>query len=144
MAWDRPGISVDLTSERRSALSYYSGRLYEPRFKERLLSAIDLGCHCLIISGGYGVLRAEEYIHDYEAHLPRTATVWRSRIPLILGDYVKLQGIRRSLGAFSSGYGRVVPKGLTEDDVHVVPQVVGTGAVLNELREAWDSLLSGL
>jgi cytoplasmic iron level regulating protein YaaA (DUF328/UPF0246 family) len=44
----------------------------------------------LIISGGYGVVRAEEPIHNYNAHLgTQTKAVWSRRLPVVLRDYVQ-------------------------------------------------------
>jgi hypothetical protein len=63
----------------------------------------------LIVSGGYGLLRAEEPIHDYNAQMATTLPIWRSRIPTILRDYVRRNGIARTFGMFSQKYAEAVP-----------------------------------
>src|SRR5439155_22738084 len=46
--------------------------------------------------------------------------IWRCRLPEVLRDYVRQNGIRRTFGAFSSGYGAVVPSDLTDEDWRVI------------------------
>jgi hypothetical protein len=79
------------------------------------------GLQCLIISGGYGVLRAEEPIHSYKAHLgTQTRSVWAARLPVILTDYVHRQGVRRSYVLLSQQYAACVPR-LTPTESRSVP-----------------------
>jgi hypothetical protein len=50
--------------------------------------------HGLIISGGYGVVHAEEPIHNYNAHLgSKTKAVWSRRLPVVL-RYVQRNRIK--------------------------------------------------
>jgi len=125
LAFARRGVTLEADSEVRSAISYYSGQPYKNKeFRESLLQGLERGLHCLIISGGYGLLLPEEPINRYGAHLPtQTASVWRKRIPLILRDYVQRHGITRTIGVFSSGYANVVPDDLTGDDCREVPRI---------------------
>ena len=70
LAFDRPGTRLHLGSPVKSALTYYTGQPYATTgVKDALVAAIRKGLHCLIISGGYGVVRPEEPIHNYNAHL---------------------------------------------------------------------------
>lgn len=144
-AWRRKGVALYESSPLRPAIGYYTGRLYQaPGVRSLLLEAIRRGAHCLIISGGYGVLRAEEPIHNYNAHLPRTIDVWRPNIPTILRDYVSRQGISRTFGCFSRIYGSVLPVDLTGDDWRHIPEGPGTGPVLKELSGTWLQILRRL
>lgn len=121
-AFARPKATLEHSTPTRPALAYYTGNPYAvPGFRDQLEAALRAGLHCLIISGGYGLLRPEEPIHRYQAHLPATKTVWRLRLPAILRDYVARNGITIPLGAFSSGYAGVVPDNLTGDDHRYVP-----------------------
>ena len=87
----------DLYSQPVAALARYSGQPYETQgVVDGLLDAMAHGLHVLIVSGGYGVLRAEEPIRDYEAPIQRTLSVWRSRIPIVLRDCVNRIGIART------------------------------------------------
>lgn len=125
LAFARKGVSLDATSQARPALSWYSGQPYKQKhFRELLLEGVRRGLHCLIVSGGYGLLLPEEPIHRYGAHMPtQTLTVWRQRIPLILRDYVRQQDITRTIGVFSSGYASVVPDDLTRNDRREIPRI---------------------
>lgn len=142
---------VDLGSPLRPALATYTGYPYAtPGFRDLLVTHLRQGLHCLIISGGYGLLRPEEPIHTYQAHLQRTHSVWNRRIPELLRDYVRRNGIQRTFGVFTRSYASVVPDDLTNRDwravqtfdperdqgaaMRAVPQKVGT--VLVELMSA--------
>lgn len=140
LAFERRGTSLDLHSPLRPALAWYTGQPYAtPGVRERLVAAINRGLHCLIISGGYGVLRAEEPIHSYRAHLPsETRSVWARRVPLILQDYVTRNGIRRAITVVSGGYASALPEALCEHDVRHVPTFsrgVDSGAALRVVPE---------
>jgi len=122
LAFQRKGTKLELGSPQRSALEYYSGQPYTtPGVRMSLVDAIGRGLHCLIISGGYGVVRAEERIHKYNAHLgTQTRSVWARRLPEILKNYVQLQGITHSMVLLSQQYAACVPK-LTLDERRFVP-----------------------
>lgn len=79
-----------------------------PGFRDRILELLSGGTHCLILSGGYGLVRPEEPIHNYGAHMSATASVWRRRLPLILDDYVRRNRIDRVFIAGSSLYRTVL------------------------------------
>lgn len=87
-----------------------------------------MGFTCWILSGGYGLLRPEEAIHDYNAPLGKTLVAWRSRIPIILRDYVTRNGIVRTFGTFSRVYGEAVPDDLAEEDWRAVPSYEELGS----------------
>ena len=124
-AFQRPGTHLDLRSPQRPGLEYYSGQPYKtPGVTNRLVGAIGAGLHCLIVSGGYGVVRAEEPIHSYNAHLgTQTRSIWSSRLPQILRSYVERQGIKTSYVLLSTQYAACVPR-LTNDEYRYVPQFV--------------------
>ncbi len=91
---------------------------------EGLVAAIARGLHCLIISGGYGVVRAEEPIHRYHAHLgTQTRTVWSRRLPSILRSYVDRQGITHSHVLLSTQYAACVPR-LSATEERFVPEFI--------------------
>jgi hypothetical protein len=80
---------LDRSSTPMPALGRYSGQPYKtPGVIDGIIEAMARGLHVLIVSGGYGLLRAEEPIQSYEAQMQKTLTVWRTRIPAILADYV--------------------------------------------------------
>lgn len=60
-------------------------------FRDEIQHAIERGMHVLVESGGYGLIRAEEPIHKYEASMNRTAPIWRRVLPAVLDDYVRNQ-----------------------------------------------------
>ncbi|MGH2704892.1 MAG: hypothetical protein ACRDJ4_07325 [Actinomycetota bacterium] len=113
----------DESSTLRPALAYYTGAPYKtPGFRTALIGSIKAGLHCLIVSGGYGLLRPEEPIHWYETPLTRTRAIWSRRVPPIIEDYVQRNRIRRTFGAFSRTYASVVPRRLTNEDWRAVPE----------------------
>jgi hypothetical protein len=147
IALERRGTSLDLHSPLRPALAWYTGQPYAtPGVRERLVAAINRGVHCLIISGGYGVLRAEEPIHSYGAHLPtQTRSVWARRVPVILQDYVTRNGIRRAITVVSGGYASVLPGALCEEDARYVPTFsrgADSGAALRVVPERVGALVA--
>jgi hypothetical protein len=101
----------DRNSPRTAALAFYSGYQYQvPGFKSRVAKAIRSGVHCLVISGGYGLIRAEEPIHNYEAHMTRTHKYWKDIIPKALSAYVKRNRIDRTFIACSKPYAEVLKR----------------------------------
>jgi hypothetical protein len=122
LAFQRRGTRLDEGSPLRPALAWYTGQPYATQgVRDGLVAAIENGLHCLIVSGGYGVVRAEEPIHDYQAHLSKTRGVWARRLPAILRDYVERNGITRTITIVSNVYAAVLPRELTRDDVRYVP-----------------------
>jgi hypothetical protein len=94
---------LDTSSEHVPAIARYSGQPFlTAGVLPGVIAAMDRGLHVVIVSGGYGLVRAEEPIQDYEAPMQRTLTVWRSRIPEILRDYVSRNSITRTFGARNS------------------------------------------
>jgi hypothetical protein len=139
---------LDTSSKAVTALARYSGQPYAtPGVVEGVLDAVSRGLHVVIVSGGYGLLRAEEPIQDYEAPMQRTLTVWRSRIPAILRDYVDRNGIRRTLGTFSRQYAAAVPDRLSEEDWRAVPnfeEIGRKGSAMRVVPERVGELTLGL
>lgn len=131
--------SLDTSSKAMPAIALYSGQPYAtPKFRDLLLADLRRGLHCLIISGGYGLLRAEEPIQAYQAHMSQTRTIWKHLLPEILRHYVQRNGITRTFGAFSSVYASVVPNNLTDDDWRAVPvhdSIKDHGAALRVVPE---------
>jgi hypothetical protein len=121
-AFSQSRTQLDEKSPMLPALAYYSGQPYAtPGVRDGLLEAVRAGVHVVIVSGGYGVVRAEERIHRYNAHLgTQTRHVWSSRLPLILRDYVARQGITHSVVLLSSQYAACVPR-LTPNEYRFVP-----------------------
>jgi Peroxide stress protein YaaA len=123
LAFEKPHTNLDLSSPLRPAIAYYTGQPYATQgVRTALVEAIrHHGLQCLIISGGYGVLRAEELIHHYKAHLgTQTRTVWTRRLPVILADYVRRQHVHRSYVLLSRQYATCVPP-LTPTETRYVP-----------------------
>lgn len=140
--------SLDESSKLRPALAYYSGHPYRTHgLRDLLVDAINRGLHCLIISGGNGVVRPEEPIHSYRAHLSRTRSVWWEKVPEILREYVRRNAIERTFGAFSSGYSAVVPADLTGEDWRAVPSfdpATDEGIALTEVPKKVGQALESL
>ncbi len=69
--------------------------------------------------------------------MQKTLTVWRSRIPAILRDYVARNGIRQTFGAFSTVYSATVPELLTDEDWRAVPSLdeLGGGFAMTRIPE---------
>lgn len=106
-----PGTSVDRQSPLTPALDLYTGNPYRVEgFKDRVIDALAKGTHCLIVSGGYGLLRPEEPIHTYKAHIQQTARVWRQRVPRVLADYVERNGIAEVFIACSTPYASLLTR----------------------------------
>ena len=122
-AFARRGVMLDETSELRPAIAYYTGQPYAtPGVRAALVDAIARGLHCLIVSGGYGLLRAEEPIHRYNAYLGnQTRDVWSRRLPVILRDYVARNEITRAVVVLSSAYAAVLPDRIVPDEIRIVP-----------------------
>ena len=102
----------------------YSGQPYAtPEFRSLLLEALDQGLHCLIVSGGYGLLRPEEPVHKYKAHMPsQTRGVWAQRLSRLLPSYVNQNGIRKAFVAVSRSYASCLPEGFAETEWWGVPE----------------------
>ena len=105
LAFSRRSTSLDVASPLLPAITWYTGRPYcVPGFRESLGKTLERGLRCLVVSGGYGLLRLDEPIHRYEAQMARTRTIWRVRLPTILRDYVTRNDVRRVFGALSTAY----------------------------------------
>ncbi|MGH8982563.1 MAG: DUF7664 domain-containing protein [Acidimicrobiia bacterium] len=124
LAFTKRGTSLNETSPRRPALEWYTGQPYETAgFRSLLLGALERGLHCLIISGGYGLLCPEEPIHSYEAHMPtQTRSVWERRLRVLLPNYIKRYAIGRVFVSVSNAYAQCLPDSLgTLEEWRCVP-----------------------
>jgi hypothetical protein len=102
---------IDLASPLTPALALYSpGICYSvDGFMEAVTEALAVGCyHVLILSGGYGIVHPAERIHNYEAPIQKTRSVWRHVLPGLMLDYIKTQSITRAFIACSEGYWQVI------------------------------------
>lgn len=137
LAFAIPGTCIDRQSPLTPALDLYTGNPYRVEgFKDRVIDALAKGMHCLIVSGGYGLLRPEEPIHSYKAHIQQTVRVWGPRVPRALADYVERNRIVEMFIACSTPYASL----LARDDygtatVHwCIPRVrPGEGPALREV-----------
>lgn len=108
-AFQRPGTQLYLNSETVPALFRYTGTMYSIEgFRDAIQGAVANGLHVLVESGGYGLVRIEEEIHDYEAPINRTAAIWGSVLPRVLADYVLRNRITSVYVAGSQSYARVL------------------------------------
>ena len=74
LAFERPGTSLDMSTPLPPVLSYYTGQPYKTDgVRDALAETIRHGLQCLIISAGYGVLRAEEPDTDTQVQRPDRA-----------------------------------------------------------------------
>lgn len=113
-AFKEPGVSLDSSRSTVPPLALYSGFMYKvPCFKKLVCEALGKGVHCLIMSGGYGIVRPEEPIHPYEANMPKTSKVWKHCLPDILSSYITRNNINRVFVACSAQYARILfgPRG---------------------------------
>jgi hypothetical protein len=130
-----PRARIDRSSPPLAAVVRYSGQPYATvGVVDGLLDAMGRGLHVLIVSGGYGIVRAEEPIHAYKAPMGRTRSVWRAPVPVILRDYIRSNAIARTFGAFSREYESVVPDHLTGEDWRAVPSYRELSTTLPPVR----------
>jgi len=105
LAFSKRGVSLDLDSPLLPAITWYTGMPYRlGGFHEAVAAARAEGIHCLVVSGGYGLLRIDEPIHHYNAPMGRTCAIWKRCLPAIVSDYVQRNGIRRVFVGASSKY----------------------------------------
>ncbi len=108
-----PNVTFDETSRLVPAIVLYSGTLYKVEgFLNAIGNALATGLHILIISGGYGLLRAEEPIHKYEAYLGRSdgklRSFWKRILPGIVADYAERNKIKNVFITGSKPYSDVL------------------------------------
>lgn len=102
---------IDHRSPLTPALALYSGNQYKVEgFKDMVAEMIRSGGHCLVISGGYGLIRAEEPIHEYEAEITSNRKYWMDVIPEVLADYIQRNQIIRVYIGCSSSYSAVLKR----------------------------------
>lgn len=123
LAFERPGVTRNEQFPLEPALAVYTGQPYATSgFRELLLSALDRGMHCLIVSGGYGLLRPEEPINRYSAHLPtQTRSVWTRRLRSLIPSYVERHDIRRVFVGVSRSYASCLPSDFAAEEWWGVP-----------------------
>lgn len=105
LTFSRAPNVIDLSSPLLPAVAWYTDKPYcVPGFRQSLDTALRLGVRCLIVSAGYGLLRPDDPIHKYDLKMRQTLGIWRQRLPRILADYVRRNGIRRMFGVLSAKY----------------------------------------
>jgi len=98
-----------LESPLQPAMVWYTGIMYETLgFRDALDAAFQRGLHCLIVSAGYGLLRPDDPIHKYNLKMSETLTIWRDRLPQVLADYIRSNGVRRVFATMSSDYCKAI------------------------------------
>jgi len=116
-----------------SAAAMYTGGLYSDETKELLRNPPD-GVRFLIVSGGYGLLRPDEVIRDYDINIATTATDWTPGLAAVLDAYVRANGITEvhAIVSKSGSYRKVIrPKGasfLVRPILHYVKFPPNSGA----------------
>lgn len=88
-------------SSRLSALGLYDGGLYRPELKTAIVNDLEKRFDLLIMSGGYGLVRPDEVIYDYDINIAETASIWNQCLPGILVDYLGSRDISTVEGVFS-------------------------------------------
>lgn len=103
-------------SKEISALTRYDGYLYtqDLSFKERIKKEIfENEVHVLILSAGYGVLRPEERIKNYNVRIDETYSCWiKNKLPEVIQDYIIIQKITHVFGVFAktTSYMKIIRK----------------------------------
>lgn len=102
---------TNLLSEKVAALDLYSGLMYNasPQFRQLVWQARrDRIADSLILSGGYGLVLPDEFIHDYNQ--PMNLAYWkRHKIGEAIAEFIRLGGYRRVYAFLSpNSYGRVM------------------------------------
>ena len=95
--------------KRLTSLALYTGYLYTDATKQ-LLADPPADVRFLIISGGYGLLRPDEVIEEYDVSMDKTESVWKPDLPTILDAYATSNGITAVHGIVSrtGAYKRVL------------------------------------
>jgi hypothetical protein len=96
---------------RMALLDMYSGHLYPPSFKKLLRRLLERQVYVLIFTGGYGLGHPQERKRKYEANLSATAKVWRTKLPVILNDFVTRNHVERVFIGCSRSYAAVLNSG---------------------------------
>lgn len=122
-ARERRFATFHLDGAEHPALAWYTGRAYETHgAKDLLIKALGLGLHCVIVSGGYGLVRPEEPIYSYDAYWPNMRPVWRRTVPEVLRAYVAHNHIKKTISILSNTYSDALPgTELARDDFRLVP-----------------------
>ena len=139
----------------------YNGNLYKAKgVKKTLGQAVEQGLHVLILSGGYGVLLADEPIGLYEARFK--ASWWpKNLLEEVIASYTRYHQLKhmRAFVSKSGGYRPLVKRvnwnaAGVDDAVLLVPEFAGGSAqsgvpkaqgeamvalVKGELNEGWRS-----
>ena len=78
-------------SKNLPALDFYTGNLYKvPNFKDTIRTAVQSGIHCLILSAGYGLIRADEPINSYDRTMNAAKASWTkdNLLPNVFSNYL--------------------------------------------------------
>lgn len=108
------------------AIDLYSGYLYGvDGLREAIKTAIGQGTDCLILSGGYGLVRADEEIQFYEKNIQEAPT-WKKRSLLasIFGNYLaRRRPVRVFMALSKSTYGKVLFDGANRPRFSLPPRI---------------------
>jgi hypothetical protein len=109
----RAGLSerIDISSKKVAALDLYNGLMYQasPQFRYLFWQAQrDRLVDSLILSGGYGLVLPDEFIHDYNQKM--NLAYWtRHKIGDAIAEFIRLGGYQRIYAFLPlSTYGRVM------------------------------------
>jgi len=126
------------------AMTWYTGIAYSwPGFRGSLDSAFEGGMRCLIVSAGYGLLRPDDLIQDYDLQMGRVSGIWKERLPKVLADYVSRNDIERVFGVLSDTYyqtvvgvERMLPKVHISWHVPFSRSLAGSGSAVQKVSGA--------
>jgi hypothetical protein len=130
------------------ALQRYQGMLYS-RAGQALQGAVDAGLHVLIISGGYGVIKACEPIGYYSTRLVLSAWPHGTLEEVLLG-YARRHGLKsvRAFVSQTTDYCRLISRTRWHDagihDAAIVAPEAARGAMVKAPRAQGESLAAFL
>ena len=88
-------------SKRLTALSMYDGALYSAEVKENITANYGVSFQLLIMSGGYGILRPDETINEYNVNISETRNIWEECLPSVMQAYLSRNAVDEIDGIFS-------------------------------------------
>jgi hypothetical protein len=88
-------------SKRLTTLSMYAGHLYSEDVKRHIRAGLGQKFMLLIMSGGYGLLRPDEIITEYDVDMSEVADTWSGCLPCVVQSYVVQNRVSEDDGIFS-------------------------------------------
>jgi hypothetical protein len=79
----------------------YDGYLYSKDVKQHILAGLEQKFMLLIMSGGYGLLRPDEIITEYNVDMSETADIWSSCLPAVVQSHLAQNRVGEVDGIFS-------------------------------------------